>query len=254
MRDVAGVDHEGGLLRDRLDVGDRLFQRALGVRIGRLVEAHVAVADLQEGEALGVGGLRLHRPGRANAARRRIWSTAPRCRPRSCIPAPCGGWGLRCGRSWSVSLTRDAFRGLDRARRRFIPGWACGTAPGDAIYANAMKFLDEAKVYVHSGAGGNGCIAFRREKFIEFGGPSRRRRRQRRRRHHRGGRRPQHADRLPLPAALQGAERRQRHGQGHARRQRQGRGAESSGRHANLRRRRRDVARRSHARRRAHHA
>ena len=35
-----------------------------------------------------------------------------------------------------------------------------------------MKFLDEAKVYVHSGAGGNGCIAFRREKFIEFGGPS----------------------------------------------------------------------------------
>jgi GTP-binding protein len=36
----------------------------------------------------------------------------------------------------------------------------------------AMKFLDEAKVYIASGAGGNGCIAFRREKFIEFGGPS----------------------------------------------------------------------------------
>jgi GTPase len=35
-----------------------------------------------------------------------------------------------------------------------------------------MKFLDEAKVYIVSGAGGNGCIAFRREKFIEFGGPS----------------------------------------------------------------------------------
>jgi len=35
-----------------------------------------------------------------------------------------------------------------------------------------MKFLDEAKVYVQSGAGGNGCVAFRREKFIEFGGPS----------------------------------------------------------------------------------
>jgi GTP-binding protein len=39
-------------------------------------------------------------------------------------------------------------------------------------YIAAMKFLDEAKVYVTSGAGGNGCIAFRREKFIEFGGPS----------------------------------------------------------------------------------
>jgi len=36
----------------------------------------------------------------------------------------------------------------------------------------AMKFLDEAKVYVRSGDGGNGCVAFRREKFIEFGGPS----------------------------------------------------------------------------------
>ncbi|MBV9061869.1 MAG: GTPase ObgE, partial [Alphaproteobacteria bacterium] len=35
-----------------------------------------------------------------------------------------------------------------------------------------MKFLDQAKVYIASGAGGNGCVAFRREKFIEFGGPS----------------------------------------------------------------------------------
>src|SRR5580704_6357960 len=35
-----------------------------------------------------------------------------------------------------------------------------------------MKFLDQAKVYVRSGDGGNGCVAFRREKFIEFGGPS----------------------------------------------------------------------------------
>lgn len=35
-----------------------------------------------------------------------------------------------------------------------------------------MKFLDQAKIYIRSGAGGNGCIAFRREKFIEFGGPN----------------------------------------------------------------------------------
>jgi GTP-binding protein len=34
-----------------------------------------------------------------------------------------------------------------------------------------MKFLDEAKVYIRSGDGGNGCVSFRREKFIEFGGP-----------------------------------------------------------------------------------
>src|SRR3954467_586492 len=35
-----------------------------------------------------------------------------------------------------------------------------------------MKFLDEAKIYIRSGDGGNGCVAFRREKFIEFGGPN----------------------------------------------------------------------------------
>ncbi|MBL0848935.1 MAG: GTPase ObgE [Candidatus Liberibacter ctenarytainae] len=34
-----------------------------------------------------------------------------------------------------------------------------------------MKFLDEAKVYIRSGDGGNGSVSFRREKFIEFGGP-----------------------------------------------------------------------------------
>src|SRR5246127_4345257 len=35
-----------------------------------------------------------------------------------------------------------------------------------------MKFVDEANVYIRSGDGGNGCVAFRREKFIEFGGPN----------------------------------------------------------------------------------
>ena len=39
-------------------------------------------------------------------------------------------------------------------------------------YLIAMKFLDEAKVYIRSGDGGNGCVSFRREKFIEFGGPN----------------------------------------------------------------------------------
>ncbi len=34
-----------------------------------------------------------------------------------------------------------------------------------------MKFLDQAKVYIRSGNGGNGCVSFRREKYIEFGGP-----------------------------------------------------------------------------------
>ena len=34
-----------------------------------------------------------------------------------------------------------------------------------------MQFLDQARVYVRSGDGGAGCVSFRREKFIEFGGP-----------------------------------------------------------------------------------
>jgi GTP-binding protein len=51
--------------------------------------------------------------------------------------------------------------------RRIFGEWR-----GNAIYPKAMKFLDEAKVYIASGAGGDGCISFRREKFIEFGGPN----------------------------------------------------------------------------------
>ena len=35
-----------------------------------------------------------------------------------------------------------------------------------------MKFLDEAKIFVKSGDGGAGCVSFRREKYVEFGGPN----------------------------------------------------------------------------------
>jgi len=34
-----------------------------------------------------------------------------------------------------------------------------------------MKFLDEAKIFIKSGNGGSGCVGFRREKYVEFGGP-----------------------------------------------------------------------------------
>lgn len=38
-------------------------------------------------------------------------------------------------------------------------------------YGNAMKFLDQSKIYVKAGHGGNGCASFRREAYVEFGGP-----------------------------------------------------------------------------------
>ncbi len=40
-----------------------------------------------------------------------------------------------------------------------------------AVPETQMKFLDQAKIYCRSGDGGNGVVAFRRERFVEFGGP-----------------------------------------------------------------------------------
>src|SRR5438552_10055894 len=44
--------------------------------------------------------------------------------------------------------------------------------PVSSPISRNMKFLDEAKIQIRSGDGGNGCVSFRREKFIEFGGPN----------------------------------------------------------------------------------
>src|SRR3569623_2197971 len=61
-----------------------------------------------------------------------------------------------------------------RARRRgysrptpYSPIIARRCRPGSA----EMHFLDQAKIFVRSGAGGPGAGSFRREKFVEFGGP-----------------------------------------------------------------------------------
>lgn len=43
---------------------------------------------------------------------------------------------------------------------------------GKIPISRPMKFLDRAKIYIESGAGGAGCLSFRREKFIEMGGPN----------------------------------------------------------------------------------
>ena len=46
-----------------------------------------------------------------------------------------------------------------------------GKPQGAPSGQDQMKFLDEAKIYIRSGAGGAGACSFRREKYIEFGGP-----------------------------------------------------------------------------------
>src|ERR1700761_619344 len=50
----------------------------------------------------------------------------------------------------------------------FAPGLDGRAAPRQK---GAMKFLDQCKIFIRSGDGGGGSVSFRREKFIEYGGP-----------------------------------------------------------------------------------
>src|SRR5690606_14734646 len=47
----------------------------------------------------------------------------------------------------------------------------CFSEPGHYPNADLMHFLDQAKIYIKSGAGGPGAVSFRRGKDIEYGGP-----------------------------------------------------------------------------------
>src|SRR3990172_183587 len=63
--------------------------------------------------------------------------------------------------SSNPSEASDPPVGMECRRRRGIP-WN----------AAVRKFIDEARVFVHAGKGGDGAIAFLREKYRAFGGPA----------------------------------------------------------------------------------
>src|SRR5579871_1648750 len=88
---------------------------------------------------------------------RRLIASAP---VSASVIAQRSGTVRRASKSPRIGPFHDIFRQV----------WVAATPP--LPYLLPMKFLDEAKVYVRSGDGGNGAVAFRREKFIEFGGPS----------------------------------------------------------------------------------
>src|ERR1043166_9164347 len=80
---------------------------------------------------------------------------------------PRAGVVMRKGACGVVSLASNLYFVVAARRRADSLSPQAGRGEG-----SAMKFLDQAKVYVRSGDGVNGCVAFRRDKFIEFGGPS----------------------------------------------------------------------------------
>ncbi len=108
------------------------------------------------------------------------------------------------------------------------------SAAGGLAECCAMKFLDQAKIYIASGAGGDGSPQLPAREVHRVRRTRRRRRRQGRRRVGRVRRQSQHADRLPLPAALQGQEGRQRRRQEPRRRQRRRLHHQGAARHADL--------------------
>src|SRR5207237_7892177 len=61
-----------------------------------------------------------------------------------------------------------------RSRRIAVPQRRKSRGERPAVplfYWPPMQFLDQCKIYLKSGDGGRGAMSFRREKYIEFGGP-----------------------------------------------------------------------------------
>ena len=118
-------------------------------------------------------------------------------------------------RRWATSSTHSRSRGGEVETVDMQITRADGQGPRQPRMGSAargMKFLDQAKVYHPLRRRRRGRSLLPPRKVHRVRRTGRRRRRARRQCLGGGGRRPEHADRLPLPAAFQGEDRRPRHG------------------------------------------
>ena len=97
------------------------------------------------------------------------------------------GLNVRLGRDFTLFATADGVvkyerQGRDRKKVQRLPGAQApaaqalvrlgGPVRDNRAAALGMKFVDEVRIHVKAGDGGNGAVAFRREKYVEQGGPS----------------------------------------------------------------------------------
>ncbi len=95
-------------------------------------------------------------------------SPAPACLIHLCTSILGGGGGRRPP-AWIGSPRRsDPLSAPKTCARTLLALSPSSTQPESLM---PMRFLDLCKVYIRSGGGGGGCVSFRREKFVEFGGP-----------------------------------------------------------------------------------
>src|SRR6185295_11324866 len=74
-------------------------------------------------------------------------------------------WNSATAGGWANSSASKKFRSIGFFRSPVAAGLLAQTG-------GFFMFIDEVRIYVKAGDGGNGCLAFRREKYVPRGGPS----------------------------------------------------------------------------------